>query len=216
MLFLEKNIARIFALIKKIRGRASKNPETFKTPETFDFKDLLKKQKQNAEAINSIHEAISKADKIVIIYSKDLPDELYFERKILDIIEKKLKDGVKIVFLSNEENKASTLIRWYLYAKNGIKINYLSKNEELLYIDNVGELAVDFIMADKQYTRVEFCRKEHTSKFYDTKNKDKSEEAQRWIDMTYDILTNNIINKLEKEGRLEQANKLKEFINLKF
>jgi hypothetical protein len=174
-----------------------------------DMSEIWKKNNGIVKAINSIHKVLSSAkDNNIIIYSKDLLDELYFQRKIIENIIKNLEKGIKIVFLFNEENEANKSIREFLGS--------YKDNKNLFYLQIKQEIPLDFIVSDKQYLRIEFDRETHTARFLDTiKNKDESEEANRWINMTYAILTNNIIKTLEEEGKLEQANKLKEFIEIR-
>lgn len=160
----------------------------------FDVEAYMEKNNAIFQSITLISDILREGKDVIVIYSKDLLDELYFQRKIIKNIIKNLKKEIKIVFLFNEENEANKSIREFLGS--------YKDNKNLFYSQIKQEMPFDFITSYGGYLRLP--NRTYTLEDMDAPNPPISS------------LLYNAIKTLEEEGKLEQANKLKEFVDLNF
>jgi hypothetical protein len=183
---------------------------------SFLTSEIWKKNSGVTKAVNALHSVLKQAKYSIVIYSKDLLDELYFKDKIIESITNALANNVKIVFLYNQDNENNLNIRQFLERSSKNENILSSKNENILSLKIEQNVNIDFLVVDKQYIRIEFDRENHSARFLDKiTNEAEIKESKEWVDMIYNFLQNKIIQNLENSNQKDIAEKLTSFITIK-
>ena len=173
---------------------------------SFLTSEIWKKNSCVTKAVNALHSVLKQAKYSIVIYSKDLLDELYFKDKIIESITNALANNVKIVFLYNQDNENNLNIRQFLERS--------SKNANILSLKIEQNVNIDFLVVDKQYIRIEFDRENHSARFLDKITTEAEiKESKEWVNMIYNFLQNKIIQNLENSNQKDIAEKLTSFTN---